>query len=212
MEARRRASPARPWVTDPPERKRVNPVIVWARHHVPTRESIERNRLLRPVAHLILRPSLWRLNRRSVPRAAAVGVGCTVLFPVAHMPLSALASVPARANVPLAVAITIPGTFVFGPIWVAALFIGRWLLRVDRVVPGHPIAFNAHAIAATAHGHERALGWGRQGGHHVVPMIVGLLELAPLLSASAYGLAALAWRWRVGRRWRARPAARADAR
>ncbi len=206
MEARRRPPHARPGVTS-------GRLTAWARHHVPTQESIRRNRLLRPVAHLILRPSLWRLNRRSVPRAAAVGGGCTVLFPVAHMPLSALASVPARANVPLAVAITIPGTFVFGPIWFAAHYVGRWILRVDREVPGHPIAVNAHAIAATAHAHEEVLGWwARGGGHHVVPTVVGLLVLAPLLSAAAYALAALAWRWRVGRRWRARSAARTASR
>lgn len=206
MEARRRPPHARPGVTS-------GRIVTWARHHVPTPESIRRNRLLRPVAHLILRPSLWRLNRRSVPRAAAVGVGCTVLFPVAHMPLSALASVPARANVPLAVAITIPGTFVFGPIWVAAHFIGRWLLRVDREVPGHPLSVNAHAIANTAHAHDEVLGWwARAGGHHIASMIVGLMVLAPLLSAAAYALAALAWRWRVGRRWRARSAARTVSR
>lgn len=201
MEARRRSHHARPGVT-------AGRLGAWARHHVPTRESIGRNRLLRPVAHLILRPGLWRLNRRSVPRAAAVGVGCAVLFPVAHMPLSALASVPARANVPLAVAITLPGTFVFGPVWVAALYVGRWILRVDRAVPGHPIAVNAHAIAATAHAHDDVFGWWARGGHHVVPVIVGLLVLAPLLSAAAYAISALAWRWRVGRKWRARHTAR----
>ena len=48
-------------------------VLGWIKGHVPTREAIERNRLLRPVAGRILRPSLWHFNRRSVPRAAAVG-------------------------------------------------------------------------------------------------------------------------------------------
>lgn len=194
MEARRRAADARPRMS--------SGFAAWVRHAVPTRESIERNRWLRPVSSRVLAPSLWRFNRRSVPRAAGVGALCTVLFPFAHMPIAALASVPARANVPLAVAITVPGTFVFGPIWFAALQIGRWLLRVDREVPGHPIATNVEA-------HEGVLHWLAHGGP---AMMVGLLVLAPLLSATAYAIAALGWRWRVGRRWRARAIVRGDAR
>ena len=166
----------------------------WVRRHVPTREAIEGNRWLRPVAHHILKPSLWRFNRRSVPRAAAVGAACTVLFPFAHMPIAALASVPARANVPLAVAITVPGTFVFGPIWYLALQVGRVILQVDRDVPGRPIATNVPAHAGTLH-------WLAQGGP---AMMVGLLVLAPVLAAMAYALAAAIWRVRIARQWRNR--------
>lgn len=169
-------------------------VLGWIKGHVPTREAIERNRLLRPVAGRILRPSLWRFNRRSVPRAAAVGAACTVLFPFAHMPIAALACVPARANVPLAVTITVPGTFVFGPIWYLALVIGRVVLRVDRQVPGRPIATNVHA-------HQGMLQWLAHGGP---AMMVGLLVLAPVLAALAYAVGAALWRLRTVRKWRNR--------
>lgn len=198
MEARRRPVDARPRMTGAPSGR----LAAWARHAVPTRESIERNRWLRPVSSRVLAPSLWRFNRRSVPRAAAVGAMCTVLFPFAHMPIAALASVPARANVPIAVAMTVPGTFVFGPIWFAAFRIGRWMLRLDREVPGHPIATGVEK-------HGGVLHWLAHGGPAT---ITGLLVLAPLLSAAAYALAALAWRWRVGRKWRARSVVRASAR
>ena len=47
----------------------------WLRRHIPTRESIHRFRLLRPFAHHLSKPELWRLSRRSVPRAVALGLG-----------------------------------------------------------------------------------------------------------------------------------------
>lgn len=170
----------------------VQPGIVgWVRGHVPTRESIERNRWLRPVARYILRPSLWRFNRRSVPRAAAVGTVCSVLFPFAHMPAAALMAVPVRANVPLAVGITIPGLFVFSALLVPARRIGAFLLRLDHGVPGHPLTTNVHA-------HQGTLAW---LAHNGSAAIVGLLVLAPVLAALAYAGGALAWRLRVARRW-----------
>ncbi|WP_425229615.1 DUF2062 domain-containing protein [Sphingomonas sp.] len=171
----------------------------WLRRHVPTRESIGRNRLLRPVAHLILKPDLWRFNRRSVPRAAAVGAVCTVLFPVAHMPAAALASVPARANVPLAVVITVPGLFIFPGILYVARQIGHFVLRLDRDVPGRPIAANVHI-------HHGFLAWLAANGPAA---IVGLLILAPVLAIACYALAAWLWRVRVGRRWHRRRRVRA---
>src|SRR3546814_18251722 len=75
----------------------------WVRRHIPTREHIARNRLLKPVAHRILAPSLWRFTRRSVPRGVALGILTGTLFPFAHMPLAALFAFPTRANVPTAV-------------------------------------------------------------------------------------------------------------
>ena len=169
-------------------------VVGWIRRHVPTREAIAGNRWLRPVAHFILRPSLWRLNRRSVPRAAAVGMFCSVLFPFAHMPAAALISVPARANVPLAVAITIPGLFVFSSVLVPARYLGRFILRLDHDVPGHPLSSNVHA-------HHGVLAW---FAHNGPAAIVGLLLLAPLLAAASYLVASNVWRLRVARQWRAR--------
>lgn len=177
-------------------------VTGWFRHHVPTRESIEANRWLRPVSHRILVPSLWRFNRRSVPRGVALGVLTGILFPFAHMPLAAVLALPARANVPVAVSTTLinnPITFV--PLMAAAYRIGHWVLRLDRVVPGRPIATNVHQ-------HQ---GWWHwlvaQGGPATG---VGLLVLALALSALGYGIAAFAWRLMVARRWRRRLRAKAS--
>jgi uncharacterized protein (DUF2062 family) len=172
----------------------------WARHHVPTRESIERSRWLKPVAHHILTPSLWRFTRRSVPRAVALGTLTGILFPFAHMPLAAVLAVPARANVPVAVATTLinnPLTFV--PLMWLGHSIGHWVLRLDRQVPGRPIASNIHA-------NESWLHWIASGGPS---LIVGLTILAIGLATFAYAGTSLVWRFRIARKWRGRSARKA---
>lgn len=175
-------------------------VGTWVRHHVPTREGIERSRWLKPVAHRILVPTLWRFNRRSVPRGVALGMFCGVIFPFAHMALAAVLSLPARANVPVAVGSTLvnnPLTFV--PLMAAAYQVGHWVLRLDRVVPGRPIATDV----------GRHVGWLQwlvsQGGPAT---IVGLLVLAMVMAATGYVVASLGWRWRTVRKWRNRHACR----
>lgn len=171
-------------------------LIARARYAIPTRESIERNRLLRPVAHRILVPSLWRFNRRSVPRGVALGIFSGILFPFAHMAIAAALALPFRANVPTAVGVTLvnnPITFV--PLMAGAYQIGHWLLRVDRVLPGTPIASNVVANQGWLH-------WlVAQGGPAT---IVGLLVLAVALSALGYAVSSWGWRLRIAHKWRNR--------
>ena len=170
-------------------------VIGWLKSHVPTREAIGRNRWLRPVAHRILAPSLWRFNRRSVPRGVALGIVSGILFPFAHMPLAAVLALPFRANVPVAVSTTlINNPLTFGPILWAAYHVGHWALRLDAVVPGQPIATNVHS-------HVGLLHWIATGGP---PIIVGLTVMAAVLATAGYLLTGLVWRYRIARRWRKR--------
>ncbi len=41
---------------------------------MPSRDSLENNRFIQPVAHRVLAPELWRFTRRSVPRGVALGL------------------------------------------------------------------------------------------------------------------------------------------
>ena len=166
----------------------------WTRDRVPTRAQIERNRFLKPVAHRILAPSLWRFTRRSVPRGVALGILAGTLCPVAHMPLAATLAFPLRANVPTAVMVTLLNNpLTVPPLWYGAYHIGRIVLRWDAVVPGQPIA------------HQAAAGWLHwliaQGGPATM---VGLIVIAIVLATVGYVAAALGWRWWVVRKWRAR--------
>jgi uncharacterized protein (DUF2062 family) len=171
-------------------------VVGWVRHHIPTQERIEANRYLRPVAHRILAPSLWRFTRRSVPRGVALGLFTGILFPFAHMPLAAVTALPFRANVPVAVGTTLlhnPITTV--PLFWSAYELGHWVLRLDRDVPGAPIASNLQANAGWLH-------W--LVSHGGPATIVGLVIIAIALSVAGYFVTSLVWRLRMARKWRNR--------
>ena len=176
-------------------------MVAWCRRNLPTRESMEGNRLLRPVAHRVLAPELWRFTRRSVPRGVALGVVVGFLAPVAQTPIAALLAFPFRANVPVA-ALT---TFITNPlttplIWAAGYYIGRWVLHLDAAVPGQPIR-----DAATS-------GWMQWLMSDAAPALaVGLLILTAVTALAGYGLAVFGWRWWIAHKWRARIGDKADA-
>lgn len=168
----------------------------FALNHIPTRERIERNRFLRPVAHRILHPVLWRFTRRSVPRGVALGIVSGILFPFVHAPVAALSALPVRANVPVAVVTTMlhnPLTSV--PLYLSAYHIGCWVLQWDRAIPGRPIASNVAEHA----------GWFHTLVAQVGPAtMVGLVVLSAALAVIGYVGAGLVWRVRIGRKWRQR--------
>jgi hypothetical protein len=142
----------------------------------------------------VLAPSLWRFNRRSVPRGVALGLATSTLVPVAHMPVTALLSIPLRANIPTAVGVTIPSTFLIPGLWWAAFHIGRWVLHFDRRV-GHQIASNVKANAGWLH-------WlFAQAGPAT---IVGLVIIAATLAVVGYAVTAFGWRLWIRRKWRNR--------
>lgn len=161
---------------------------------MPTRESMETNRLLRPVAHRVLAPELWRFTRRSVPRGVALGTVVGFLVPVAQTPVAALLALPARANVPVA-ALT---TFITNPlttplIWTAGYYVGRWVLRLDRHVPGQPIRDAASS------------GWVQWLMSDAAPALaVGLLILTAIAALAGWAISVLGWRWWIARKWRQR--------
>lgn len=168
--------------------------VAWFRRAMPTREQLEGNRLLRPIAHRVLAPALWRFTRRSVPRGVALGMVVGVLVPVAQTPVAALVALPVRANVPVAAVTTfITNPFTTPPIWVAAYWLGRWLLRFDRHVPGQPVAGAANA------------GWLQWLLSEAGPATAaGLVAIALAMAVAGYGLTALGWRLWIARKWKVR--------
>jgi uncharacterized protein (DUF2062 family) len=167
----------------------------WIGHHI-SREAIERNRFLKPVAHRVLAPSLWRFTRRSVPRGVALGIFSGILFPFAHMALAAVLSLPLKANVPTAVGSTLvnnPLTFV--PIMAAAYRTGLWVLRLDANVPGRPIASNVAHNAGWLHWLIAQAG---------PATMIGLVAIAIALATVGYAATALGWRLWIARKWRNR--------
>jgi len=195
---------------------RPNPFAQRWRAHVPTREAMEANRWLRPVAHLVLRPELWRFHRRSVPRGVALGTFVGVAIPVGHSPLAAFLAVFVDANVPVAFGTTwvVSNPLTLGPLVWGGWRIGRVLLHMDMVPAALPAAAGAGDPAAV-HGAVHAGVHAHHMLHHLAGMgmaaVYGLFVEATVLAALAYVLSSFGWRWRVRHRRRMRLRHRAQA-
>ncbi len=175
----------------------------WAGRNLPTRESFERIRWLRPIAHRVLLPQLWRFHRRSVPRGVALGILVGVLIPVAQTIVAALLALPARANVPVAALTTfITNPFTTPPIWVGAYWLGSWMLEVDAMTKTRPLE---------AHLQSEAGGWLLWLTSTAAPALaLGLFVIAVVGASIGYLLASFGWKWWTAHKWNARRTARAD--
>jgi uncharacterized protein (DUF2062 family) len=173
----------------------------WIARHVPTRESIQQNRLLRPFAKHLGNPALWRLHRRSVPRAVALGLFVGVIIPFMHTVVAAILAIPTRANVLVAALFTLvvnPLTIPF--MYMAAYRIGSWELHHDKAV------VDAETARQMTGELQRILFW----IHHASgPIGVGILTLAAASALFGYFAAALTWRFWSSNRWRNRRRRRA---
>ena len=157
--------------------------------YMPEREEMAKNKYLAPIAHRFLSPELWRFTRRSVPRGVALGLFAAFIIPVGQIFLAAF--LPARANVPLAAAVTFvtnPFTIAF---WaVVANRVGNFMLRID--------AATAQVASAKA---------GTSWWVYIVDAfqvagvtVVGFMTLAVVTSAVGYLVSGAIWRLIVARK------------
>jgi uncharacterized protein (DUF2062 family) len=174
----------------------------WLKRHIPRRETVHENRLLRPFAHRLGKPELWRMHHRSLPRAVALGLGIGIIIPVMHMVIAAILAIPLRANVAVAAATTLLiNPLTIPPMYYLAYRTGLWELRADAAVMNPSAAEQASGELA------RFLFW----IHHASgPIAVGVLTLAIAGAAIGYAVTALMWRsWLAHKMWRRRSARRA---
>ena len=173
----------------------------WAKRNMPTREQMEANRFIKPFAHRVLRSELWRFTRRSVPRGVALGLLVGIIVPFAQILFAALLSAPVRANVPLAALTTfVTNPFTTPAIWVAAYWVGSWLLRVDAATIVAPVNT---AIEQTEL--QQFLEW-LTGATMVTAF--GLVVIAVVSAALSYLVSVWTWRWMTARKWARRRARR----
>jgi hypothetical protein len=167
---------------------------------LPSRESIEGNRWLKPVANRVMHSSLWRFTRRSVPRGVALGMVTGILVPMGQIPASAILALPLRANIPAAAATTFfTNPITTPPLWVAAYWLGSWMLgpRTERAL-------------AQAQAQVQQQGWGDWLLHQAGPAtLTGLVTITAVLTVLGYFGTALAWRLWIARKWRKRARDRA---
>ena len=171
----------------------------WLGKAVPSREALERNRFLRPVSHHVLAPALWRFTRRSVPRGVALGllVGILLMLPGVQMASAALLALPVRANVPVAVSMTLLSNPLTTPFILAvSYYVGAFLLGASA---------DLGAFAALIDHHASLAEWARWLLSETAPVLLfGLFVVAVAASAMGYLLASWLWRDRIGRKWRRR--------
>lgn len=168
---------------------------------MPTRDDMERNKYLAPIAHRFGRSELWRFTRRSVPRGVALGLFAGFIIPVGQIFLAAFMALPTRANVPVAALTTFltnPFTLPFW-IWVANR-VGNFVLKIDSLAGGN-------AKAELASGRWEDFGW-FQLLEGVGVTAFGFVVLSIVSAAIGYLLASLLWRILVARKWTRRPARR----
>jgi len=176
--------------------------LAWSRRNMPTRDSMERNRWLRPVSHRVLAPELWRFTRRSVPRGVALGMFAGIMFPFAQIVLAAAMALPFRANIPTAALTTfVTNPLTTPPLWVFAYWVGRKVLHLDSTVPGAPISTHV--------ANDSWLRWMlAEAGPATITGLVTITLIAGLLG---YTLSAVGWRIWIARKWRKRAATRSKA-
>ncbi|MDL2339971.1 MAG: DUF2062 domain-containing protein [Pseudomonadota bacterium] len=171
-------------------------LLAMLKDHWPTRESIGRNRFLKPFAKYLGDPCLWRLTRRSVPRGVALGLFVGLIIPILHTVIAALLAVPARANVAVSAGFTLLiNPLTIPPIYYAAYRIGSWELHHDRQLVD-PVA--AERVSGEL---GRMLFWIHEAS---APIAVGVLTLAVSAAAIGYFSSAVGWRWWRGSKWRER--------
>jgi uncharacterized protein (DUF2062 family) len=172
----------------------------WITRHIPRRDTLHENRFLRPFARQLDRPELWRMHRRSVPRAVALGLGVGVIIPFMHTILAALLAIPLRANV----AITAAFTLVVNPLTIPALYYlayrtGMWELRHDGAV------INPAAAEQVSGELSRFLFWIHEASG---PIALGILTIAIAAAVAGYAVTAVIWRMWLANKLRRRRRAR----
>jgi uncharacterized protein (DUF2062 family) len=153
---------------------------------LPTRESLAQHAWLRPVAHHLLHPQLWRLQHESVARGVAIGTFWAFVIPLGQTFAAAAHCTWWRGNIPAAAVMTMltnPLTFGFW-LWLA--------YPVGSLVLGMPVSVSAQALADT--------GWAHSLQEIGGPVLLGMGIFGVGGAALGYLLVKLGWRLRVALR------------
>lgn len=148
---------------------------------VPTRTALAEHPWLKPIAHHVLDPKLWRMHHESVARGAAIGIFWAFVLPVAQILVAAANCVWWRANIPVAVGMTL----ITNP-----FTIGFWLW----------LAYKAGSLVLDAPPPLPFQQIGQSGGiaDYVssigAPAILGMGMFAVGGSLAAYALVKIVWR------------------
>jgi len=165
---------------------------------LPSHETVQGQRWLKPFGGWLKHPNLWHLHRRSVAGGVAIGLFCGLIPGPLQMISAALLAVLLRVNLPVALITTLyTNPFTILPLYLVAYELGAWVSGAHGVLVVQP-AF------PELHWHNllyELWDWMVKLGE---PLLIGLPLLALSLAFIGYIAVRLAWRLAVIWRWQAR--------
>ena len=164
------------------------------KRYLPTPAQLRKNKLLRPVAHLLVNNELWHMNRRSVAGAVFIGLFSAFMPIPTQMVLAAFLAIAFRCNVPISVALVwITNPITIPPMFYFSYRLGAWLLDMQ---------LSADSI-------DLSVSWLWENlGTIGYPLLFGCFVCGWVSGVTGFVITRVVWRWHVISRWRARREAR----
>ena len=106
----------------------------WIKKQIPTRESLENNRFIKPFAPILKQsPNYWRFNRHSVSTGCAVAVfGAFMPIPFQTI-IAIILALPLRANLVLSIGLLwINNPITIVPMYWLCYRVGAWVLQMPQ--------------------------------------------------------------------------------
>ncbi len=166
--------------------------------HAPSKDEVLKSRWLKPFGARVHRSDLWRFTRRSVPRAVFAGlfIGIFLMLPGLQIVGAALLSIPMRANIPIAAAMTFLSNPATTPFFLLAS------LEVGSRLGFHADMASFYAMRAR---HAPLGDWFAWLWTDAAPALVcGLFVIGIGVALAGYIVSLVGWRWWIGRKWRQR--------
>lgn len=160
--------------------KKISPSPEFIRNH-PSLDAIE---------HLLTEPNLFHLNRHSVSRAFAIGLGVAMTPIYGHMLIAALLAIWLRANLAISVILVwISNPLTLPLMLVTQYWIGASLLGIENTLAMPDMSFTA---------------WRELIAEIWKPLLLGATLLSAFSALAGYLMVNFFWRWEVIKKWRKR--------
>lgn len=152
----------------------------------PNMDKIKDEKTLKLFGPALFQSNLWHLNRKSVPRAIAIGLFCAFIPLPLQMVIAAFFAIIFAANLPISVMLVwITNPITIPPILFFAYKIGSYILGIDS--SSFPSSFDENLINAAI------ASW--------KPTLIGSLILSITTSTLGYIFISLYWRLYIAKSW-----------
>jgi len=173
----------------------------WRRfmdRNAPSRDEMLASRWIKPLGPRVRHSELWRFTRRSVPRGVFAGlfIGIFLMVPGLQLVGAALLSIPMRANIPTAAAMTFLSNPATTPFFLLAS------LDVGSRLGFHADLATFEALRARHAGLGDWLSW--LWSDAAPAMLSGLFLIGLAVALAGFIVSLVGWRWWIGRKWRQR--------